>query len=564
MAKGKKNLTASNKTSQKVDNFSSKNWIDSTRNQDIIFFAGLLVLMAIIYILRSNFIDIPLERDEGDYALAGKLILEGVTPYVGVFEQKPPGLFYGYAIISFFFGTSVAAIKIGFVVVNMLTVTLIAFALKFLFNPLAAFIGAFTFAILSLNPYASGYSIQAEHVLILYVSIAFFFLCHYLKKGQLYALIIAGASVAWSATIKQNGLFFIIAFSLGVIAIHFAKGKLEYKKLWKELIYFAFGGIGMAIFVLLIMAAQGVWKEFIFWSITFPREFYLANIPFKQGMTYMENMYGRITEFDQWIWYAAAGGIVFVFVSKLRLSLKIWIVSIVLLSFFSIWPGLRFYGHYWIQLFFGLSISLAALAYSIQNIFSRFLPKFLSALIVLLVFLAFALSGFTKHQEYYMNPNGEALMNAIYGDNPFMEMRKIAEFINSKNPDKENDKLVILGSEPQILLETGLKSPTPHTFLIFVASTHPVSATWRTEYLEMLRKNEAKYAVFVSHPFSWLANNEEAVKFVTEIYNHLRQYYKVIGVADILSTEQTIYKWDEEAANYPTSGSKFVLVLEKI
>lgn len=268
---------------------------------DIFFAICLVFILTTTYFLRSNFFDIPLERDEGDYALAGKLILEGAKPYVDVFEQKPPGLFYSYAMIAAIFGTSVAGFKMGFLVVNMLTVALIAFGIRLLMNPLAGIIGASTFAILSLNPYASGYAIQAEHLLVFFVSIAFFVLCYYYKIAKPYLLVIAGASVAWSATIKQNGLFFIIALTLGVLAIHLANGKLDLRKLFKEYLYFGSGGIGMAIFVLTIMAVQGVWKEFLFWSITFPNKYYMSSISFERGMSFLSNMQGKISGFTPWI-----------------------------------------------------------------------------------------------------------------------------------------------------------------------------------------------------------------------------------------------------------------------
>lgn len=342
---------------------------------DIFFAICLVFILTTTYFLRSNFFDIPLERDEGDYALAGKLILEGAKPYVDVFEQKPPGLFYSYAMIAAIFGTSVAGFKMGFLVVNMLTVALIAFGIRLLMNPLAGIIGASTFAILSLNPYASGYAIQAEHLLVFFVSIAFFVLCYYYKIAKPYLLVIAGASVAWSATIKQNGLFFIIALTLGVLAIHLANGKLDLRKLFKEYLYFGSGGIGMAIFVLTIMAVQGVWKEFLFWSITFPNKYYMSSISFERGMSFLSNMQGKISGFTPWIWYGIYGSTLILFLSKLKFSIKVWLLVSMAFSFLSIWPGYRFYGHYWIQLFFGASIGMAALSYAVENIIELKAPK---------------------------------------------------------------------------------------------------------------------------------------------------------------------------------------------
>ena len=46
--------------------------------------------------LRTPLMDLPLERDEGDYAYAAWRMTFGEWPYVDVFNQKPPGVFFAY------------------------------------------------------------------------------------------------------------------------------------------------------------------------------------------------------------------------------------------------------------------------------------------------------------------------------------------------------------------------------------------------------------------------------------------------------------------------------------
>ena len=51
-------------------------------------FAVLAILLAVI--VRARTADMPLERDEGEYAYAGQLILQGVPPYHDAFNMKLP------------------------------------------------------------------------------------------------------------------------------------------------------------------------------------------------------------------------------------------------------------------------------------------------------------------------------------------------------------------------------------------------------------------------------------------------------------------------------------------
>ncbi len=55
--------------------------------------AWLLVGLAILFVVvvRVRLRELPLERDEGEFAYAGQLMLEGVAPYREVYAMKLPG-----------------------------------------------------------------------------------------------------------------------------------------------------------------------------------------------------------------------------------------------------------------------------------------------------------------------------------------------------------------------------------------------------------------------------------------------------------------------------------------
>jgi hypothetical protein len=62
-------------------------------------FLGLAVLFVA---LRWNNFNAPLIRDEGEYAYAARLMVQGVAPYQHAFIQKPPGIVYSYALANLF------------------------------------------------------------------------------------------------------------------------------------------------------------------------------------------------------------------------------------------------------------------------------------------------------------------------------------------------------------------------------------------------------------------------------------------------------------------------------
>src|SRR5215471_12871931 len=82
-----------------------------------------LILLLIISI-RVRLREMPLERDEGEYAYAGQLILQGVPPYKEVYNMKLPGTYAAYAIIMAVFGQTPAGIHLGVMLVNVASIIL--------------------------------------------------------------------------------------------------------------------------------------------------------------------------------------------------------------------------------------------------------------------------------------------------------------------------------------------------------------------------------------------------------------------------------------------------------
>src|SRR5580704_12848332 len=73
--------------------------------------AILLFSLSVRFRLRAT----PLERDEGEYAYAGQLILDGFPPYKLAYNMKFPGMYMGYAAIMAVFGETASRIRLGFI-----------------------------------------------------------------------------------------------------------------------------------------------------------------------------------------------------------------------------------------------------------------------------------------------------------------------------------------------------------------------------------------------------------------------------------------------------------------
>src|SRR5260370_16149473 len=110
----------------------------------------------------------PLERDEGEYAYAGQLMLHGVPPYKEAYNMKLPGTYAAYALMMAVFGQTPSGIHFGVMLVNIASVVLIFLLGRQLLDETTGVVAAAAFALLSLSPYVFGLAGHATHFVVLF------------------------------------------------------------------------------------------------------------------------------------------------------------------------------------------------------------------------------------------------------------------------------------------------------------------------------------------------------------------------------------------------------------
>src|SRR5437868_1530555 len=128
-------------------------------------FVALTVLLVLAVRVRLR--EMPLERDEGEYAYAGQLILQGVPPYKEIYNMKLPGTYAAYALIMAVFGQSPAGIHLGVMLVNAGSIVLIFLLGRKLLDETAGVVAAASYGLLSLSPSVLGLAGHATHFVVL-------------------------------------------------------------------------------------------------------------------------------------------------------------------------------------------------------------------------------------------------------------------------------------------------------------------------------------------------------------------------------------------------------------
>jgi predicted membrane-bound mannosyltransferase len=107
--------------------------------------------MALAVVVRLRLLGVPLERDEGEFAYMGQLMLQGIPPYAEAYNMKLPGIYAAYALIMAAFGQTCAGIRLGLLLVNAATTAALFLLAKRLLGTRAALASACSFALISLS-----------------------------------------------------------------------------------------------------------------------------------------------------------------------------------------------------------------------------------------------------------------------------------------------------------------------------------------------------------------------------------------------------------------------------
>src|SRR5207245_8804790 len=111
-------------------------------------------------------LDVPLDRDEGEYAYVARLLLDGIPPFAEAHNMKMPGIYAVYSVLLTVFGSTHTAIHLGLLFANALSIALVFLLGRRLMDATAGVAAAATYALLTLSETVLGSAANAEHFVV--------------------------------------------------------------------------------------------------------------------------------------------------------------------------------------------------------------------------------------------------------------------------------------------------------------------------------------------------------------------------------------------------------------
>lgn len=435
----------------------------------------LLIVIAAAALIRMRLMDLPLERDEGEYAYAGQLMLDGVPPYTLAYNMKFPGTYAAYALMMSVFGQTPSAIRLGLILLTSATTLLVYLLGTKLFGRMAGVIAAAAYALLSLSLQSMGPFGHATH-----------FVTFFAVAGALAILLggppVAGALVALAILMKQPAFPFAI---FG--AVWYAS-----KRRWRDLALFTAGGTGVAILAAIALAAAGVFSQFKHWTIDYARE-YASALPLSEAIEQFRINAGAIFWASPLLWLIVAAGAVLIVMERSWFA-----IGFTLASFAAVVPGLYFRAHYFLVAFPAAAILCGAAV----AILARRMP----AAVPLVAFVAAAVAALGAQWQWLVGAEPLQMMRVLYRENPFVEAPAVADYL--RDHTTVADRIAILGSEPEIYFYAHRKSATGYIYAYPLMEQQRFAHSMQLDMIRGIEEAKPKYLVMVSHTYSWLAKTD--------------------------------------------------------
>lgn len=506
-------------------------------------YAALLLTILLVAGIRFRLRDMPLERDEGEYAYAGQLLLQGIPPYELAYNMKLPGTYAAYAAIMAVFGQTAAGIRLGLLLVNAATVVLVFLLGQKLASPLVGSVAATTYAVLSILPSVLGFAGHATHFVAL-IAVAGILVLLRACENQRRALLLffcSGLLLGTAFLMKQPGIAFAAFGAAYTVRCSWMDRQLLISR---EAAYLA--GVALPfVFTSLVLAHAGVFHNFWFWTCTYAREYSSATSLAVGWQALQKSLEWVLHPFP--LWAMAEIGVVTLLWDRCWRSQIFFLLTLTAFSLLAVSAGFYFRPHYFILLLPAASI-LAGLAVTSAYRFLAERRFFVSIrLIPLLVFCAACAFTLWEQRAFLFELDPASAGQKIYAANPFAEAIEAAQTVQALT--SEADTIAVFGSEPEIYFYAGRHSATPYVYMYDLIKPQPYQRQMQREMTRQIESARPRVVIYVDDWASWgWRTGQEHDEFFSWMERYLREGYEPIQQIPINALPA--HRWGESASLY--------------
>jgi len=516
-------------------------------------------IIAVTAAIRFRLLDVPLERDEGEYAYAGQLMLQGIPPYSLAYNMKMPGIYAAYALLLAAFGQTCAGVHLGLLLLNAATTLLIFLLAKYIADSWAGVFAAAAFAVMSLTLPVQGLFANAEHFVIPFAVAGILLLLYAIDRNKPVALLAAAILLGLGFVMKQHGAAFVVFAGLYLLFSLLRRKPFRFVSLVAATGLFVIGAALPFGLTCLILWRAGVFDKFWFWTFTYARE-YVSVVSLREGLVVLISRTIQIAGSAILICILAAAGLLILSINRKIRPRCLFVLGLSLFSFLSTCPAFYFRPHYFVLLLPAIALSSGIGLFGIRQTLRHRMPALVNNLIAVLLTLAAPLYTLYHQKDYLFESDLAVVSRMTYALHHFPAYLKIAEYLKANS--SKDDTIAILGSEPQVFFYANRRSATGYIYMAPLMEPQPYALQMQQEMIQQIEAAQPRFLLLVNLPTSWLLRpNSERLIF--DWFEQYQRNYHLVGIIDFVSKDAAIYRWNQDTTNYQRRGSFCVLVFQR-
>lgn len=508
--------------------------------------------------IRMRLRSVPFERDEGEYAYAGQLILQGIVPYDLAYTMKLPGVSAIYAVMMLVFGQTHEGIHTGLLIVNAITVVLVFQLGKRLIGTLAGVAGAAFFAVTSMLSSVQGLWANTEHFVLPFALAGILVYLHWLAVRRDRFLILAGSFLGLAILMKQHGAAFLLFVAVCVAWELFVTRTGSWLPILRPVTSLLGGAIIPIALTGLVVFALGNFDKFLLWTAEYAATYASGN-DLERGWLNFVRKAGPVWREASAIGFMAAVAPLCLDWSPSQRFSSAKVCLFALFSFLAVCPGLFFRPHYFIMLLPAAGLLAGASFDRVYRLFAehtqigvvRAIPALLAIATVIITLLA--------NQNYLLHASPEQAGRTTYGMNPFSEALEIGNWL--KENTREDERIAVIGSEPQIYFYANRRSATGYIYTYPLMEDHPMARSMQREMMREIEAASPRFMVYVHDVSSWALTKKSTTEIIDWFWKYQNQY-RIVGWSEARPEGASVH-WGTPTQWPPTSPG-WIAVYERM
>jgi hypothetical protein len=499
----------------------------------------MVAVLVVVAVARLRLLNSPIERDEGEYAYAGQLMLQGIPPYQLAYNMKFPGTYAAYAVIMKLFGQTPAGIHFGVLCMTMLTALMLFWLGKQILDGTAGMAAATFYAVMAASPAMLGLAGHATHFAAFFATAGLCLMWKTRQNPRWLTVFTAGLLFGLAVLMKQHaaliGLWAVVA--LGIDRLLQPQSSLARR--FRPVAILGAGLMLPLCLCCLILWHTGVFEKFWFWTVEYARQ-YESVVPIDQAPRLFWERLCRLAGADPLLWLVAVIGLGLVWFDGRLRPARLWLLGFCLMSALTVVPGFYFRKHYFLlilpaaALLAGCAVSGARWLWGRKMKSSRFgdWPVWCYALMVATTVIA-------KSGIWFIRTPGQ-IARDTYGADPLPECELVASYI--RDHSSADARVTVLGSEPAIYFLARRHSATGYLYTYGLMEEQPFARQMQDEMIHEIESHPPEFIVFADNPLSW-ARKPDSDQKIFHWWNSYQTNYALVGLADIISPTNTVYVW---------------------